>query len=58
MKYKSFITSVACFIAFSMSANHVVAQADAVGMFDKHEDIGHPKNPGAATYDKVTHTYF
>jgi hypothetical protein len=58
MKYKSFITSVACFIAFSLSANNVVAQADAVGMFDKHEDIGHPKNSGAATYDKVTHTYF
>ena len=58
MKCKSFIASIACFIVFFLSVNRVIAQADAVGIFDKHEDIGHPKNAGAATYDKVTHTYF
>ncbi|MCO5949584.1 hypothetical protein [Mucilaginibacter flavidus] len=58
MQCKSFIASTACFIVFFLSVNRVIAQADAVGMFDKHEDIGHPKNAGAATYDKVTHVYF
>lgn len=33
------------------------AQTDAVGIFDHHGDIGHPKNVGSAQYDKVTHTY-
>ncbi|WP_295791224.1 hypothetical protein [Mucilaginibacter sp.] len=58
MKCKFYFASTACFIVFFLSVNRVIAQADAVGIFDKHEDIGHPKNAGAATYDKVTHTYF
>ena len=37
--------------------NSAFAQTDAVGLFDSHQDIGHPKNPGSAQYDKVTHTY-
>ncbi|MEO6977195.1 MAG: hypothetical protein ABI113_02420 [Mucilaginibacter sp.] len=58
MKYKFFIAGIASFIGLSLCVNTAIAQADAVGMFDKHEDIGHPKNAGAATYNKVTHTYF
>ena len=38
-------------------ANCVLAQSDAIGLFDSHQDIGHPKNVGSAQYDKVTHTY-
>jgi hypothetical protein len=37
--------------------NCALAQADVIGLFDHHEDIGHPKNAGSAQYDKVTHTY-
>lgn len=33
------------------------AQSDTLGLFTKHEDIGHPKNPGTSSYDRVTHTY-
>jgi len=58
MKCKLYFASTACFIVFFLSVSRVIAQPDAVGIFDKHEDIGHPKNAGAATYDKVTHTYF
>ena len=45
-------------ILFTIISNSASAQTGAVGMFDSHEDIGHPKNPGAAQYDKVTHTYY
>ncbi len=37
--------------------NIASAQSDVIGLFEHHEDIGHPKNAGSATYDKVTHTY-
>lgn len=33
------------------------AQTDTLGLFSDHMDIGKPKNPGSAQYDKVTHTY-
>ena len=35
----------------------VSAQTDAVGIFDYHGYVGHPKNAGSSQYDKVTHTY-
>jgi len=38
--------------------NSASAQKDAIGTFDYHEDIGHPKISGSAVYDKVTHTYY
>jgi hypothetical protein len=40
-----------------LAFNSALAQTDAVGVFDHHEDVGHPKNAGSAQYDKVTHTY-
>lgn len=47
------------FIVLLLVACHgASAQTDAIGMFDYHADIGHPKNAGAARYDKVTHTYY
>ncbi|HEY8783392.1 MAG TPA: hypothetical protein VIM16_17325 [Mucilaginibacter sp.] len=45
------------FIFFVIACNSALAQTNAVGIFDHHEDIGHPKNAGSAQYDKVTHTY-
>jgi hypothetical protein len=57
MKYQSLIIKSACFIVLFFMFNSVFAQTDAIGLFDKHEDIGHPKNAGSAEYDKVTHTY-
>ena len=45
------------FIALIAISNNVLAQTDAIEMFDYHGDIGHPKNAGSAQYDKVTHTY-
>jgi TolB protein len=45
------------FILFAGLCNGVSAQDNAVGIFDHHEDIGHPKNAGSSQYDKVTHTY-
>jgi len=33
------------------------AQQNAVGIFDHHTDIGHPKNAGSTAYDPVTQTY-
>ncbi len=44
-------------IAFICCCNGSSAQADSIGLFDYHCDIGHPKNAGSAQYDKVTHTY-
>ncbi len=44
-------------ILFVVAFNSALAQTDAVGVFDHHEDVGHPKNAGSAQYDKVTHTY-
>jgi len=37
--------------------NSASAQTDTIGLFDHHEDIGHPKHAGSALYDKVTHSY-
>jgi TolB protein len=45
------------FILLIIAGNSAYAQTDAIGIFDHHEDIGHPKNAGSAQYDKVTHTY-
>src|ERR1700712_4955373 len=39
------------------ACNTAFAQTGPVGIFENHEDIGHPKNAGSAKYDKVTHTY-
>jgi TolB protein len=58
MKRKSLTSIIAFFIVFVCIYSSASAQADAIGIFDKHEDIGHPKNAGSAVYDKVTHTYF
>jgi len=44
-------------LLFFVAFNSALAQTDAVGIFDHHEDVGHPKNAGSAQYDKVTHTY-
>jgi len=41
MKCKLYFASTVCLIVFFLSVNRAFAQADAVGMFDKHEDIGH-----------------
>ena len=46
------------FILLAFTCTSAFAQTDAIGMFDYHGDIGHPKNAGSAQYDKVTHTYF
>jgi regulation of enolase protein 1 (concanavalin A-like superfamily) len=46
------------FIFFAVICKSAFAQTDPVGLFDFHGDIGHPKNAGSATYDKVTHTYY
>src|SRR5665213_3358297 len=45
------------FILFVGLSYGVSAQDNAVGIFDHHEDVGHPKNAGSSQYDKVTHTY-
>jgi TolB protein len=45
------------FFIFITLVNNALAQSNAIGIFDNHGDIGHPKNPGSAQYDKVTHTY-
>ncbi len=46
------------FILLVIACNSAFAQTDAIGVFDHHEDIGHPKNAGSAQYDKVNlHTY-
>ncbi len=39
------------------ACNSVFAQTGPIGIFENHEDVGHPKNAGSASYDKVTHTY-
>lgn len=44
-------------ILLIIACNSAFAQTDAIGIFDYHGDIGHPKNAGSAQYDKVTHTY-
>lgn len=41
-------------VSFSCGA---FAQRDSLGLFDSHADIGHPKNAGSSSYDRVTHTY-
>jgi TolB protein len=45
------------FILLLIVCNCAFAQTSPVGIFDNHEDIGHPKIAGSAGYDKVTHTY-
>jgi hypothetical protein len=45
------------FIALIVFCSAALPQTDAIGIFDYHGDIGHPKNAGSAQYDKVTHTY-
>ena len=45
------------FIFLIAVCNTALTQTDAIGMFDHHGDVGHPKNAGSAQYDKVTHTY-
>lgn len=44
-------------VIFLLAFNAAFAQTDTLGLFTHHMDIGHPKNAGAARYDKVTHTY-
>ena len=46
------------FVLLFIACNRALAQTEAVGLFDYHGDIGHPKNAGSAQYDKVTHTYY
>jgi len=45
------------FILFIAAFNTVSAQPGTLGLFETQMDIGHPKNPGSAKYDAVTHTY-
>jgi hypothetical protein len=45
------------FILLLIACNGAFAQTEPIGLFDRHADIGHPKNTGSAKYDKVTHTY-
>jgi len=44
-------------IAVCGSAVAQTTNPNAIGIFENHGDIGHPKNAGSAQYDKVTHTY-
>src|SRR5580692_8774257 len=37
--------------------NAFAQQAETLGLFETHEDIGNPKHAGSAKYDAVTHTY-
>ncbi len=46
------------FLLLVIACSNAQAQDSSVGMFDFHGDVGHPKNTGAAKYDKVTHTYW
>lgn len=50
-------TTFSVLLLFICSVCFAQAQKDAVGLFDKHQDIGNPKHAGSTTYDKVTHTY-
>lgn len=45
------------FILFVALCSGASAQNNALGLFDGHMDIGHPKNAGSSQYDKTTHTY-
>jgi len=58
MNQKLLIAKIFIVACLFLTNTGAFAQADGIGIFDKHEDIGHPKNAGAAQYDKVTHTYF
>jgi hypothetical protein len=42
------------FIAFNSPA---LAQTGSIGIFDKSEDIGKPKNAGSSTYDQASQAY-
>jgi TolB protein len=44
-------------LLFLFHSSILHAQNDTLGVFTHHQDIGNPKNPGNAQYDKVTHTY-
>ena len=44
-------------IFFLIVSQLAFAQRTSVGVFKQHTDIGHPKNPGTATYDKSTKAY-
>ena len=45
-------------ILFIFIMNHnLFAQKNSVGVFENHQDIGHPKNAGSATYDKAKKAY-
>jgi len=44
-------------IIVSGGATAQTTNPNAIGIFENHGDIGHPKNAGSAQYDKVTHTY-
>ncbi|MDB5013754.1 MAG: hypothetical protein JWQ25_1956 [Daejeonella sp.] len=59
MKSDAFKVNISAFIVFLILFKTSVlhAQTDTLGLFTHHQDIGHPKNAGAAKYDKVTHTY-
>lgn len=50
-------TRYSLLIIFMLMSTSVFAQADTLGLFSNHMDIGNPKNKGNAQYDKVTHTY-
>jgi len=46
------------FILLVTAFNSALAQQpETLGLFENHTDVGHPKRPGTAKYDPVTHTY-
>jgi TolB protein len=45
------------FVLMTLWSHAALAQADSLGLFDHHQDIGHPKISGSSKYDPVTHTY-
>ncbi len=46
------------FIFLLFLNNIAFAQSGGVGVFQKNEDIGKPKNAGASRYDEATQTYY
>src|ERR1043165_810410 len=42
---------------FLLSTNFIMSQAEPVGMFDNHEDIGGPKIKGSVIYNNADQTY-
>lgn len=46
------------FLLLIFAVNSAIAQqAETLGLFETHGDIGHPKHAGSAKYDAVTHSY-